>query len=290
MTTETYAPQATRSSFAGTGMTPKLSFAGILKSERIKLTSLRSFRITLLLTLLGGIGMSYLSGLALNSQYEYMQITPDQMPADMLHGHLLGVATFSSALLALIFGVLGVFAISSEYSSGMILSSLAAVPKRTPMYVAKGIVLAGISGLTALVLMVIGLGIAVVFLPESAAQLASSVVITGVLGAIAYLVLLALLGFGVAALLRSTAGGIAVVVGVTFVLPVLMQFLTLTSWEWVPTVSSYLPMSLGNSLSAGIVEVPEGSPNFWVALIAMAIWAIVPVVLGHITLKSRDAK
>ncbi len=233
--------------------------------------------------------MSVLSALAFSSQYEYMGVPASQMPAETLQNHLLGVATFPAVFLALIFGVLGVFAISSEYSSGMILSSLAAVPARTPLYLAKIVVLACISGITALALMIAGLGIALVFLPESAAELTSSVVISGVLGSSAYLVLLALLGFGVAAMLRSTAGGISVVVGITFVLPVVMQFLTLTSWEWVPTVSNYLPMTLGSILGSGIVET-QGLPNYWVSLLAMAIWAVVPTVIGYLLLKSRDAK
>ncbi|MGO3148399.1 MAG: ABC transporter permease subunit [Leucobacter sp.] len=289
MTTTTYTPELARQTFAGSGPAPKLNFGGILKSERIKLTSLRSFRITLLLTVLAGLGMSLLSGFAFTSQFEFQQLSPADMPAEALQSYLLNVSTFSSAFLALIFGVLGVFAISSEYSSGMILSSLAAVPRRTPMYIAKAIVLGLISAVTALALMLAGLAIGVIFLPEAAAELTSSVVISGVLGATGYLLFIALLGFGISTVLRSTAGGIAVVVGITFVAPVVMQLLTLTSWEWVPVVSNYLPMTLGTLLGMGTVE-NEGMPSYWISLLAMLIWALVPMIAGHALLKSRDAK
>ena len=289
MTTATYTPQATRSSYNGTGMFPKLSFAGVIKSERIKLTSLRSFRITLLLTVLAGLGMNMLSVFAFTGQYEFQGLTPDQMPDDMLQSYLLNISTFASAFLALIFGVLGVFAMSSEYSSGMILSTLAAVPRRTPIMLAKAIVLGATSIITALIIFVVSLGFGVLIMPEAAAQLVSPVVISGVFGATAYLLFIALLGFGVATVLRSTAGGIAVVAGITFVAPVVMQLLTLTNWEWVPVVSNYLPMTLGALLGMGMVE-NEGMPSYWVALLAMAIWAIGPMLAGNALLKSRDAK
>lgn len=289
MSTDTYTPPIARKNFAGPGMTPKLTFSGIVKSERIKFTSLRSFRITLLITLLAGFGLAFIGGLAMTSMYSAMEVDMATMPADQLQSYLLGVATSASPFLALIFGVLGVFAISSEYSSGMVLSSLAAVPSRSPMYIAKALVLTLLSGFTALVIAAAGLGIAVLYAPESGAELFSGAVVSGVLGTIAYLVLIALLGFGLAAILRSTAGGIAVLVGLTFVLPIGFQFLSLTSWEWVPTVFNYLPMNLGTLLAGGNLPVDSG-PSFTVGLIAMVLWALVPFIAGLALLKARDAK
>lgn len=289
MSTTTYAPPAQHAAKSGFNPNTRLTFGGVIKSERIKLTSLRSFRITLSLTVLAGIGLAFLGGMAMTSMYSYMEIDIASMPAADLQSYLLNVATSASPFLALIFGVLGVFAISSEYSSGMVLSSLAAVPSRTPMYLAKALVLSIVSGVTAFVISVAGLGVALLYLPEAGAELLTATVISGVLGTVAYLVLIALLGFGIAAILRSTAGGIAIVAGVTFVLPIGFQFLSMTSWEWVPVVSEYLPMTLGTILAAGNIAVESG-PSFWVALLAMAIWAVVPCIIGNVLLKSRDAK
>lgn len=294
MTAATHTPEATRETFAGAAIGPRLSFGGVLKSERIKFTSLRSFRITIIATLIMGIGLSLLMGLALKSQMQFEGLDTSLIPAEALQSFLLSVATFASPFLALIFGVLGVFAMSSEYSSGMILSTLAAVPKRTPMYLAKALVLAVISGLVALVLVLSGLVIATIYLPVAGSEILSGPVVSGGLGAVAYLMLIALLGFGIAGVLRSTAGGIAVVAGVTFVLPIGFQVLMLTDWKWVPTAIDYLPMSLGGTLSNGLVELPAGmeasGPSYWIALLAMAVWAAVPMVAGYFLLKARDAK
>lgn len=289
MTSAQYSPETARQTFAGTGRAPRLSFGGVVKSERIKLSSLRSIRVTLLITLLASAGLSLLSAWAMKSSYSYEGLDPAALPVDALQSYLLTVSTFASPFLALIFGVLGVFVISSEYSSGMILSSLAAVPRRTPMYFGKALVLAVIAAVTALVLVAIGLAIGIAFLPAAAAQLFSATVLTGALGAIVYLVCISLLGFGFAAVLRSTAGGISLVAGLIFVLPIGLQFLSMTGWEWVPTVAQYLPMSLGSTLSMGDTAMSV-DPGYWVGMLAIVLWAAVPTALGLVVLKARDAK
>ena len=264
------------------------TFGGVLRSERIKLSSLLSVRLTLLITVLSGLGISTLIAVLWSSEMRAGDAMFGGGEAG-LQSYLLLSSTLSAPFLALIFGVLGVFAISSEYSSGMILSTLAAVPKRTPVFLAKALVLAVVSALTATLLVVGGLAVAIICTPDAAAQLTSRPVVTGALGTIAYLVLISLFAFGVAALLRSTAGGIAVVAGITFVLPIVFQVLSMTGWEWVGTASAYLPTPLGGTLSQGITELPM-EPGFWQALVAMVIWAAVTVVPAAILFKRRDAR
>lgn len=264
------------------------TFGGVLRSERIKLSSLLSVRLTLLITVLSGLGISTLIAVLWSAEMRAGDAMFGGGEAG-LQSYLLLSSTLSAPFLALIFGVLGVFAISSEYSSGMILSTLAAVPKRTPVFLAKAFVLAVVSALTATLLVVGGLAVAIICTPDAAAQLTSRPVVTGALGTIAYLVLISLFAFGVAALLRSTAGGIAVVAGITFVLPIVFQVLSMTGWEWVGTASAYLPTPLGGTLSQGITELPM-EPGFWQALVAMVIWAAVTVVPAAILFKRRDAR
>ncbi len=269
-----------------------VTFAGVLRSERIKLTSLRSIKLTLIITVVVGIGLSAAIALLFSNEMRSAAGGSEGAAfgagASDLQFYLLVVSTFAAPFLALIFGVLGVFAISSEYSSGMILSTLTAVPKRTPVFLGKAIVLAGVSALTALVLVAGGLAVALICYPASAAQLGSSMVVSGVLGTVAYLVLISLFAFGVSVLLRSTAGGIAVVAGVTFVLPIVFQVLTMTGWAWITTVSEYLPAQLGTVMSRGIVDVASG-PTFWVATLAMIVWVAAVVLPAVGVFKRRDA-
>ena len=269
-----------------TGPKPALTFPGVLRSEWIKLASLRSIRVTLLVTVLAGLGLSTMIGMLWSQELT----AGGGVPSDAdLQGYLLTVSTAAASFLALVFGVLGVFAVASEYSSGMILSTLTAVPRRSPVAIAKMLVLAGISAVAALVIIVGGLAIATFCLPASMPALVSSTVVSGALGMVGYLVLFALFSAGIAGLLRSTAGGVAVVAGVAFVLPIGFQVMSLTGWEWVPTAAQYLPASLGNVIAQGIGEVASG-PNFWGALAAMGGWAIVVLVPALLTFMRRDAR
>ncbi|GAA1776748.1 ABC transporter permease [Leucobacter iarius] len=267
---------------------PRLRFGGVLRSEGIKLSSLRSIRWTLIATVVAGLGLSLLISWGLKSTAG-MEGAPTIPPET----YALSSATIAAPFIALVFGVLGVFAISSEYSSGMILSTLTAVPKRTPVFLAKAIVLGIIAVVTAAILVIGGLLIALLFNSEVGSVIFSKAVVSGGAGAIAYLTLIALLAFGVAALFRSTAGGIAVIAGLTFVLPLGLQIASMTGWEWVSTVSHYIPFSLGNTMSAGIAEatVPGATgPDYWGAMLVMLAWALVAVIPAGILFRTRDAK
>ena len=268
----------------------RLGFGGVVRSEWIKLASLRSIRLTVLITVLAGLGLSGLMALLWSAEVASGGTELFGSGPEAAQGYLLFVATFAAPFLALVFGVLGVFAISSEYSSGMILSTLAAVPRRSPVFVAKGLVLALVSAAAAAILVAGGLGLAVAFMPDAAAQLGSVAVVTGALGTVAYLTLVALLAFGVAALLRSTAGGIAVVAGITFVLPIVAQVLALTGWEWVPAAAAYLPVELGARLSQGAAGAQVDGPGYAAALLALAAWAAAAVLPAALAFQRRDAK
>lgn len=284
------APQtASRRSTAPQGAgRPRLGFGGVLRSEGIKLSSLRSIRWTLAATVVAGLGLSLLISWGLKASSGM-----DGAPAIPTETYALAAATIAAPFIALVFGVLGVFAISSEYSSGMILSTLTAVPKRTPVFFAKAIVLVVVALVTAAILVIGGLLIALLFNSEVGSVIFSKVVLSGGAGAIVYLTLIALLAFGVAALFRSTAGGIAVVAGLTFVLPLGFQIASMTGWEWVSTVSHYIPAALGNIMSAGIAEatVPGATgPDYWGAMLIMLAWAAVAVIPAAILFRTRDAK
>lgn len=267
------------------------TFGGVFRSERIKFTSLLSIRLTLLITMLLGLGVSLLVVLMQVKEQFIVGGSGALFGAgdQAMQSYLLFAATLSAPFLALVFGVLGVFAISNEYSSGMILSTLTAVPRRGRMFAAKALLLATASALTAAVIVFGALGIALLGVPEAASQVFTVPVLSGVLGAIAYLVLISLFAFGVAALLRSTAGGIAVVAGVTFVLQIVFQVMSMTGWEWVNVAANYLPTPLGGVLSMGLTEA-SAEPSYWTALIAMVVWAAVTLIPAAMLFQRRDAR
>lgn len=269
----------------------RLSFSGILRSEWIKALSLRSIRWSIATSIVAGLAMSLAMSFALRAL----------SGEDLIGSHaeyLMTVTGFPANLLSLVFGVLGVFLFSSEYASGMILSTLTAAPRRGQLMAAKAVVLTVIAVAIAAVVVTSGVLIAVAVMPESASAVWTLQTLTSLLGTTIFLVAIALFSFAVAGILRSTAGAITVVVGVAFLLPNILQIVAqLSNWAWVQLVWNYLPTSLGMMLGTGIAEgsapVSEASvhyPGYAEALVALAVWVIVPMAIAARSFFARDAK
>jgi ABC-2 type transport system permease protein len=145
-------------------------------------------------------------------------------------------------------GLLGVLVITSEYGTGMIRASLAAVPQRRLMLAAKTLVFAVtavIAGIAA------SFGAYLIFqalLPVGdgmATSLSDPGVLRAVTGAGLYLTVLGLLGLGLGAVIRFSAGAVAVLFGVLFVPSILI---TLLPQSWQDTIGRYLPMNAGETI------------------------------------------
>jgi len=262
----------------------RLTFDGVLRGEWIKLLSLRSIRWSIAVMLVLSWGGSVLLSLAMTGT--------DMATADAMPSLIVQSASFGSIFTVLIMGVLGVLSVTSEYASGLILSSLSAVPARTPLFAAKALVVASL-GLAVGALSTFGSGLiaAMVFGADGFAALGDPSVLISLLGTTLYLTLAALMAMGIGTLLRSSAGAISVVVGLLFVATIVFQVLTMTGWEWVPAVSQWMPADLGHALSTSAVTPAEyrGDVPYWAALGGLAAWAAAAMVPAAILLKTRDA-
>ena len=116
--------------------------------------------------------------------------------------------------------VLGVLAVSGEYSTGLIRATLAAIPGRAAVLTAKALVLA-VAVAAAGSLAVLGsLLVAGIVLPGHGSVLGAGA------GTVAYLVLVAVLSLGAAAVVRDSAAAIGTVLGLLYLPPVLTQMVT----------------------------------------------------------------
>lgn len=282
MTTAIATPAASPAAERPVRVAGKLSFDGVLRGEWIKLLSLRSIRWSIAVMILLSWSGAALMALAMAGT-DFA--TPEAMPQLIVQS-----ATLGSVFTVLIMGVLGVLSITSEYASGLILSSVAAVPRRTPLLFAKALVVAAL-GLAVGAVGTFGGGLlAAIFLGDGAfAALGSSEVLVALLSTTLYLMLAALFSLGVGALLRSSAGAISVVVVVFFVSTIAFQILTMTGWDWVTAVADWLPAALGNTLAqAPVVPEYSGAVGYWGAMGGLVAWAAVPFVPAAILLKTRD--
>jgi ABC-2 type transport system permease protein len=195
----------------------------------------------------------------------------------------------SLELAQLAFAVLGVITVTSEYSSGMIRSSLTAVPKRVRMMSAKILVF----GLVALV---IGEGIAFadfslgqylihIHAGVPSASFHQPIVLREVIGAGLYLVLIGVLGAGFAVIVRNAAAGIAIIVAMLFIIPGLVEAALPTSWS--QPIDKYWPTNAGQRII--FPHTGSGDLTAWWGFGDLALFAAIVIVIAMILLNRRDA-
>jgi len=253
----------------------------VLRSEFTKFWSLRSAMGTLLAAVVLMIGLGALFSAVTASQYHTFSWA-EKAAFNPVTTSLTGVIF---AVVA--FGVLGVLLPGGEYSTGMIRSSLAAVPRRLPVLWGKLAVFAG---------SIFSVSLAAGFLSFFAGQaLLSSrhlgVPVTAhdalrsVTGAALYLTVAGLIGLALGALLRHTAAGIATFAAVFFVLPLLATLLPASIGDHL---AQYLPSNAGGVLWGGAAYVPNAlSP--WTGFALLGGYAVIAIGAGAWRLRRSDA-
>jgi ABC-2 type transport system permease protein len=234
-----------RSTAAQRRVTPatrgRVTQLGVFRSEWTKLYSLRSTRYALLATAIMTIGFGIIATAVTVSRWATMSVA-DKATFDPLSTSLLGVRFGVLAI-----GVLGVLLIAGEYTTGMIRSTMTAVPKRLPVLWGK----TGVYGLLALVLAIPTAFIAFfagqAILSGQHIQIAFSHpgVPGAVVGAAGYLTLVGLFAMGLGAILRNTAAGIATFAGTMFVVPPLISILPSSIAN---SIDPYLPSNAGQAM------------------------------------------
>jgi ABC-2 type transport system permease protein len=251
------------------------------RMEWLKLRSVRSTAWILLVFAAGMIGIAVL----VLSHANWATMSPsDRASFDPTNAGFAGLA-----LGQLAFGVLGVLIITSEFSSGMIRATFAAVPRRPLLLAAKAGVLGAVTLVAGEVLAFVSfaVGEAVLRSPAPHASLGQPGVLRAVLMAGAYPALIALTGLGLGAIIRHTAGAISAVVGVLFVLPLTLVPLG-TSLQ--NSVGKFLPMIIAeNSITAVKPEPAVGNLPPAVGFGLLCLYAMAALAVGGWLLTRRDA-
>ena len=249
----------------------------VLALEWTKLRSVRSTAWSLALAILFVIGIA---GIA-----SYVQIHHFKTAAALrANVHPLEISLAGVQLGQLAIGVLGVLLITGEYSTGMIRSTMAAVPKRLPVLWAKAIVYALVTGVLMIPSTVAGFFLAQAVLSTRGASIGFGVhgVARAVTGAGLYLVVVALFGLGLGAIVRNTAGGIATFAGIMFVLPPLLNVLPAS---WNRAASPYLPLQAGEA----VMQIYPGNQLApWTGFGVFCAYAAVSLAIPAALLVRRD--
>jgi ABC-2 type transport system permease protein len=242
-------------------------FGQAARMEWIKLRTLRSVRWSLLIALAGMIGIGIAAGF--NTRNPRGDVTNN-----ILAGGALG---------SLVFAVLGVLVMTSEYSSGTIRATLAAIPRRPLMLAAKAAVFGAVALVAGELATFAGFLAGAAFVHGGVPQptLSQPAVLRAVTLSGGYLCLIGLTGLGIGAIVRRAAAAIAVVVILVFVAP-------LAGLAATPA-GKFLPeLIYANSLGA-TRPVAGFTLSPWAGLGIICGYAAVVLAAGGWLLTRRDA-
>jgi ABC-type transport system involved in multi-copper enzyme maturation permease subunit len=250
----------------------------VARAEWAKLWSLRSSWITTGLALLLLVAIGTIAAL----QFRSASTAGRPMDDDLAGATPYSLALFGVPFALIAVGVLGVLTTAGEYTTGMIRSTLAAVPRRLPVLWAKAAVYgavafavaaAGVSGTYAITSGVLPGG-----------GFGAGGVVRGLLGAGVYLALVGVIGVALGALLRSSAGGISALVGAFLLVPGLMSLLPRS---WRDEVTPYLPSNAGEAISA--LTHGAGQLSAGAGLLVLLGWTVLALAGAAYRLKRSDA-
>ena len=248
----------------------------VVKSEWIKFRTLRSTW-----AVLGGavVGM-LLVGLAIayNTRQLGGNLDPnDVVPSASLQGYNLA---------QLLIGSLGVLFVTGEFSTGMISSTFAAVPRRVPVLWAKLLVFFSVTLVTMTVISVI------TFLASQGLtshyragfSLGDPGALRLTLATGLYLTLVGVIGAMIGWIVRSTPGALVTYFALLLVLPIVFgNFLG----AWGKNIAEFLPGSAGAAFATSIPESPHLSA--WAGLVVLLAWVAILAGVAAVTLRRRDA-
>ena len=260
-----------------------VTFREAMDSEFAKIRSVRSTYWTLLICVLVTVGISLLIAAVTSANWDSIGQT-ERATMDMsavVAGVYFGV---------LVTGVLGVLVVSSEYSTGMMRTSLTAFPRRSMLFLAKAIVLTFVVLLLGVVIAFASYAVASPFYTKHGIDLSLSQTanLRALLAVPVYLTLVALMGLGLGYLLRHTAAAISSLVGLFFVVPIITNFLPGTAGK---DINKIVPSNAGSAMmithATAVGDTPPLSPVG--GFVALLVWAAVLIVPAFLLFRHRDA-
>jgi ABC-2 type transport system permease protein len=294
----------------------RAGLVGAIRSEFTKLRSVRSTYWTIAALFIVSVGIAALAGVAIaNNIHNNPQ---NKAGMDATQASLIAFFEFGQLIIA----VLGALTITSEYSTGMIRTSLTMMPRRGTVYAAKLIVFTTVTLIVSLITSFItffvgqalmsGSGVSAslfhsVTIPVNAVTrppaggpgsgppvvtfsgtevISPGTVLTAIIGTALFVTVVALIAFGLGAIVRHTAGAITSAIGLMFVVPIIVQILPDT-WRW--DIMRFFPDAAGRVLS---VTIGASDPHLWSAWPQFGVtllYAAMLLAVGGYLFRRRDA-
>jgi ABC-2 type transport system permease protein len=250
-----------------------------LRSEFTKIRSTRSTYWTLFALIVVCVGIGALASAGTASHASEVSRAGFDATQQSLAGLYVG---------QLVIAALGALTITSEYTTGMIRTSLTVQPRRSVVFAAKAVVFAVVTLATGLIASFgsFFVGQAILSSHHLSATLGQPNVLRAVIGGALFLTACGMLAYGLGAILRHTAAAISAAIGLLFVLTVLVNFLPHT---WQIQVDKWMPAIAGSQIWT---TKPAGGPDLfsaWPGFAVLAGYAAVAIIAGLVLFRTRDA-
>ena len=251
---------------------------GALSSEALKLRSLRSNRILLLVSVAMIAGSGGMLSLGMVRRLTDERFAGQRIAATPMM--FVDSVLWAQAVVAIV----AVLTVTQEYRSGQVRLSLLAVPKRIPWLGAKAVVLGAAGCIVGVTGSAIALGISAVALRDTEVhyEIALGEAALLALESGLYLATIAVLAVGVTAVIRHAVAALVAVLALLIVAPPI-----LASIPGIGAAADYLPTIAGRRLISDFETTAQLSP--WVGFAVLAVWAAVALVGAGVLLRTRDA-
>lgn len=254
-------------------------FSRTVHAEWIKFRSLRSTWYTLAGLAFAGLGITALAMGSVGAEYAGMTA------AERLDWDPTNKSLTTYLVAQLIIGVLGILAVTPEYATGLIQTSLAATPRRHRLLWAKAVLVTTVAVVAGQALMFASFLVGQAMLGAQGvpnAGLGDPGVLSAVLGGGVYLAAIALLALGLGIILRATAGALATLVAIVFLVPAFAGLFP----GWLDWILDYWP---SQGAAAVLTTVPSPDhPQPWLNLGGMCLGVVAVLTVAFVLFRRRD--
>ncbi|KUL25572.1 ABC transporter permease [Streptomyces regalis] len=251
----------------------------VIRSEWTKIRSVASTVWTLSLAVVVTIALGMLISALSKNEFDNMD-RRDQLSFDPTFISFAGMTLGQLAMI-----VFGVLVVSNEYSTGMIRTSLAAVPRRGTFLFSKIAVATGLALVVGMATSFVAFFLGQAMLGEHKAAIGDPGVLRAVIGGGLYMTLIAMFSMGVAAMLRSPMLSLGILMPFFFLISNILGNVGATE-----KIGRYLPDQAGSKIMQVVTPVDDDTPyGPWGGLGIMLLWVIAALAGGYVLLKRRDA-
>ncbi|MER5603200.1 ABC transporter permease [Streptomyces sp. NPDC002265] len=251
----------------------------VVRSEWTKIRSVASTVWTLSLAVVVTVALGMLISALSRSQFDRMPVR-ERLSFDPTFVSFAGMTLGQLAMI-----VFGVLVVSNEYSTGMIRTSLAAVPQRGTFLASKIAVATGLALIVGMVTSFAAFFLGQAMLGSLRTEIGEPGVLRAVIGGGLYMTLIAMFSMGIATMLRSPMLSLGILMPFFFLISNILANVDATK-----RIGRFLPDQAGGRIMRVVQRLDDDTPyGPWGGLGIMVLWVIASLLGGYLVLRNRDA-